>query len=117
MSKLAQQIDEFLKSTGILVEDFNKQNVRVKADRLDKVLNGQIIPRLGLHAALIGTCLMVSTQSHPISYLFAFIAAALAGWYFVSGNLQSEGQSGLPGASAVLVTAAAAAATTDQWAS
>jgi hypothetical protein len=112
MSKLGQEVEAFLKTAGSLADDFSKQNLIIKADRLDKLVNGQIIPRLGRHMAIIGSGFMVIglDSSDAISYLFAFVAAALAGCYFVAGQTRQGNQSGLPGACAVFITASVVSA-------
>jgi hypothetical protein len=75
-----RDLDGFLKSAAGLADGLSKQVLHLKAERLDKLVNGEIIPRLGLHAALIGTCIIVFRISHSqrLVWIFGLIAGGLA---------------------------------------
>lgn len=99
--------DEFLKSAKDVAEGISAEVIPLHADRLDRILNGQIMPHIGLHGALIGTAIALPRiGAWPRSWIaFAVIAVALWLTYFVSGPAARR-QSGLPGAAVAFATAA-----------
>jgi hypothetical protein len=111
MSALTDQTNEILKSGRDLAEGVNKEVLRLRSDRLDGILNGEILPYLGLHTSLVGACIVLfQFGSWPdLFILFSFILAGLFLAYFVPG-MGAQRQAGIPGACAVFATAAAACA-------
>jgi hypothetical protein len=51
MSTSTDHTDELFKSANDLAEGVNKGILRLRADRLDGILNGEIMPYLGLDAS------------------------------------------------------------------
>jgi len=116
MSVLTDQTDQILKSGKDLAEGVNKEILRLRSDRLDGILNGEILPYLGLHTSLIGACILLfQFRSWPSLFiLFSSIVAGLSVAYFVS-RLGAQRQAGILGACAVFATAAAASAPISEW--
>jgi hypothetical protein len=110
MSVLTGETEQVLKAVTRLAEGINKEVLHFRADRLDKLLNGQVIPRFGLHAALVGACIVLveARSSLRLQLVFGVVAAGFAAAYFISTKWRSEGESGLPGECAAFVTATAA---------
>jgi hypothetical protein len=79
--------------------------LRTRAERLDKILNFRMLPQLGIHAALIGACVLVGTDTVSVPpLLFALLAAAFAAG-FVATHARGWRGSGLLGAAVTFATA------------
>ena len=103
--------DEFLNSAKDVAEGISTEVIPIRADRLDRILNGQIMPHIGLHGALIGTAIVLpKTGDWPKSHIvFAAIAVAVLLIHFLS-RPAARRQPGLPGAAVAFATAAAVTA-------
>jgi hypothetical protein len=103
MSTFPDHADEVLKSADDLAEGINKDTLRLRAVRIDRILNGEIMPYLAVHIALIGACIVIARfGSWPSLFiLFSSIVAGLSVAYFVS-RLRAQRQTGIPGHASLL---------------
>ena len=111
MSAFSDNANEMLKSADDLAEGINKDTLRLRAVRIDRILNGEIMPYLAVHIALIGACIVIARFSSwpSLFILFSSIVAGLSVAYFVS-RLRAQRQTGIPAACLAFATAAAACA-------
>jgi hypothetical protein len=111
LSTFTDHTNELLKSAKDLAEGINKDILRLRADRLDRILNEEMMPYLALHSALIGACIVLAQfGSWPSLFiLFSFIATGFFLTYYVS-IMGTERQAGMLGAGVVFATAAASCA-------
>jgi len=107
MSSTSRQRLMGMLSTGEdVASSLSLEVLNTRAERLDKVLNFRMIPQLGIHAALIGACVLVGTDTVAVPpLLFALIAAGFAAGFFAT-HVRGWRGSGLLGAAVTFATAA-----------
>jgi len=108
---LSANTDEFLKSVKDFSEGIDKSVLHLRADRVDKILNLDVIPSVGLHLSLIGTCAIVAgfPKNSTTYILFCSIAAAIFISHLALTRIVPP-RVGVLGACAAFVTASAVSA-------